>query len=136
MFYNFSPAATFIEDFFKKIYLKKTQQKVGLLEKLLVKPINPQEILLFQKEIERNITFYFRNMNSIVKSSLSKKEKENLLEITRLYACHYITQDDSYYYFEEDLWFKAEMLDKIYSYILSVIDTKYKRSLFIVQNGK
>ena len=88
---------------------------------------------VFSEFILYNIQDYFRQVNSIVKSNLSRKDKIQMIEILRDNAvdCFYEVFDGTGTFIDKYKCFYdfREEFDFLYSYIMSDIDTKLKRAL-------
>jgi hypothetical protein len=136
MFKDFSPAANVLEDKFQIKCQTLKNEKVGFVEKFFfgdnAKDISYElnQILLLRQDLYREIESYFRNVNDILKSDMSKKSKlrilvalindtQDTIDIIPELSNAFVENEDQVYNFYLE----------IYSYAMSVVDTKYKRAL-------
>jgi hypothetical protein len=141
MFKNFSPAANHVESIFQEAYTLQTKNKMSFIEKFFLnkllgekRSIASNQILVLKTDIYRDLNFHFKNMNAIVSSDMPVNTKQNLLTILRDNAFTNIndypetlSSFTSYY----DL--SNEIYKEVRSYLISMIDTKYKRSLIKIK---
>jgi len=113
---NFSKASAVMFDIIEKSDLDKSDKR------------------MVRVDLSRLIEKVFSQMNTILRSNLTHKEKENFLVLTRDYAT-YQFKDDIYkdgFTWSDDVVVKALGI-KLLSYIFSIIDSKYKRSIKYIE---
>lgn len=138
MFKDFSPAANVLNDKFQMKCQDLKNEKIGFFEKFCfgdsIRNINISyeinQILFLRKDLYREIESYFRNINDVLKSDMTSESKQRILIalINDMQdTIDILPEISSAFSDTEDFVYKFYL--EIYSYAMSVIDTKYKRAL-------
>lgn len=125
MYKQFSPAFLRVEEIFES-RLTPPKSNQDFFNRLL--DINT--IYVLKNDIYSHLTTYFRNVNDIMKSDMSISSKNRLLDILL-----YDIEDsidlfpELFSSFEENMDLSMSIYTELYSYLNSIVQTKYKRAL-------
>lgn len=125
MLKNFSPAANFINEEFTR--------KINGIPSDMWKESQQYEIL--RVDLIRFLSFHFSTMNDIAESNMSRKSKLNSLRIVRdnmFEEFSKIIEHKEWTPLLYNISIYSFLGEKLYTYIISCIDTKYKRLIGVL----
>lgn len=125
MLKNFSPAADFINNEFTR--------KINGIPSDMWKESEQYEIL--KVDLIRFLSFHFSTMNEIAQSNMSRKGKLNSLRIVRDNAFEEfssVIEHKEWTPLLYNITINSFLGDKLYTYVISCIDTKYKRLIGVL----